>query len=222
MRILLIEDDKLTADFILQGLQQAGFSTCHASDGEEGLFKVKTEPFDLAVIDIMLPKRNGISVIEEMRFARIGIPVIVLSARGSVDDKVQGLRAGGDDYLVKPFSFTELLARIQAQLRRSAPFSEPTVLTVADLSIDLLSRRVTRGGVRIDLQPREFALLEYLVRNTGRVVSKTMIMEHVWEYNFDPQSNIVEARMYSLRDKIDKPFDRELIHTIRGVGYVLE
>ncbi len=222
MRILLVEDDKLTADFILQGLQQAGFSTCHASDGESGLFKAKTEQFDLAVIDIMLPKRDGISVIEEMRAARIGIPVIVLSARGSVDDKVRGLRAGGDDYLVKPFSFTELLARIQAQLRRSAPFSEPTVLTVADLSIDLLSRKVTRAGIRIDLQPREFALLEYLMRNTGRVVSKTMIMEHVWEYNFDPQSNIVEARMYRLRDKIDKPFDRELIHTIRGVGYVLE
>lgn len=222
MRILLVEDDKLTADFILQGLQQAGFSTCHASDGESGLFKAKTEQFDLAVIDIMLPKRDGISVIEEMRAARISIPVIVLSARGSVDDKVRGLRAGGDDYLVKPFSFTELLARIQAQLRRSAPFSEPTVLTVADLSIDLLSRKVTRAGIRIDLQPREFALLEYLMRNTGRVVSKTMIMEHVWEYNFDPQSNIVEARMYRLRDKIDKPFDRELIHTIRGVGYVLE
>ena len=222
MRILLVEDDKLTADFILQGLQQAGFSTCHASDGESGLFKAKTEQFDLAVIDIMLPKRDGISVIEAMRAARIGIPVIVLSARGSVDDKVRGLRAGGDDYLVKPFSFTELLARIQAQLRRSAPFSEPTVLTVADLSIDLLSRKVTRAGIRIDLQPREFALLEYLMRNTGRVVSKTMIMEHVWEYNFDPQSNIVEARMYRLRDKIDKPFDRELIHTIRGVGYVLE
>ena len=197
MRILLVEDDKLTADFILQGLQQAGFSTCHAADGEEGLFKLKTEQFDLAVIDIMLPKRDGISVIEEMRAARIGIPVIVLSARGSVDDKVHGLRAGGDDYLVKPFSFTELLARIQAQLRRSAPFSEPTVLTVADLSIDLLSRKVTRAGIRIDLQPREFALLEYLMRNTGRVVSKTMIMEHVWEYNFD-------------------------LHTIRGVGYVLE
>ena len=222
MRIFLVEDDKLTADFILQGLQQAGFSTCHAADGEEGLFKLKTEQFDLAVIDIMLPKRDGISVIEEMRAARIGIPVIVLSARGSVDDKVHGLRAGGDDYLVKPFSFTELLARIQAQLRRSAPFSEPTVLTVADLSIDLLSRKVTRAGIRIDLQPREFALLEYLMRNTGRVVSKTMIMEHVWEYNFDPQSNIVEARMYRLRDKIDKPFERELIHTIRGVGYVLE
>ncbi len=222
MRILLVEDDKLTADFILQGLQQAGFSTCHAADGEEGLFKLKTEQFDLAVIDIMLPKRDGISVIEEMRAARIGIPVIVLSARGSVDDKVHGLRAGGDDNLVKPFSFTELLARIQAQLRRSAPFSEPTVLTVADLSIDLLSRKVTRAGIRIDLQPREFALLEYLMRNTGRVVSKTMIMEHVWEYNFDPQSNIVEARMYRLRDKIDKPFERELIHTIRGVGYVLE
>ena len=222
MRILLVEDDKLTADFILQGLQQAGFSTCHAADGEEGLFKLKTEQFDLAVIDIMLPKRDGIAVIEEMRAARIGIPVIVLSARGSVDDKVHGLRAGGDDYLVKPFSFTELLARIQAQLRRSAPFSEPTVLTVADLSIDLLSRKVTRAGIRIDLQPREFALLEYLMRNTGRVVSKTMIMEHVWEYNFDPQSNIVEARMYRLRDKIDKPFERELIHTIRGVGYVLE
>ena len=222
MRILLVEDDKLTADFILQGLQQAGFSTCHAADGEEGLFKLKTEQFDLAVIDIMLPKRDGISVIEEMRAARIGIPVIVLSARGSVDDKVHGLRAGGDDYLVKPFSFSELVARIQALLRRAGSSAESSTLTVGDLVIDLLSRKVYRGSERIDIQPLEFSLLEYLARNAGRVVSKTMIMEHVWEYNFDPQTNIVETRMCRLREKIDKPFPEKLIHTVRGFGYVME
>ena len=210
MKILLIEDDARTAAFILKGLKQAGFTTVHAEDGKTGLFKAKTEEFDLAVIDIMLPVMDGFSVIEK------------ISAKNAVEDKIRGLQLGSDDYLAKPFSFSELLARIQALLRRANTASDPTTLTVADLTIDLLSHRVTRGNVRIDIQPLEFQLLEYLVRNTGRVVSKTMIMEHVWEYNFDPQTNVVEARVCRLRDKIDKPFERKLIHTVRGFGYVLE
>ena len=222
MKILLIEDDARTAAFILKGLKQAGFTTVHAEDGKTGLFKAKTEEFDLAVIDIMLPVMDGFSVIEKIRAAKITTPIIILSAKNAVEDKIRGLQLGSDDYLAKPFSFSELLARIQALLRRANTASDPTTLTVADLTIDLLSHRVTRGYVRIDIQPLEFQLLEYLVRNTGRVVSKTMIMEHVWEYNFDPQTNVVEARVCRLRDKIDKPFERKLIHTVRGFGYVLE
>ena len=222
MKILLIEDDARTAAFILTGLKQAGFTTVHAEDGKTGLFKAKTEEFDLAVIDIMLPVMDGFSVIEKIRAAKITTPIIILSAKNAVEDKIRGLQLGSDDYLAKPFSFSELLARIQALLRRANTASDPTTLTVADLTIDLLSHRVTRGNVRIDIQPLEFQLLEYLVRNTGRVVSKTMIMEHVWEYNFDPQTNVVEARVCRLRDKIDKPFERKLIHTVRGFGYVLE
>ncbi|HCG26900.1 MAG TPA: DNA-binding response regulator [Lentisphaeria bacterium] len=222
MKILLIEDDARTAAFILKGLKQAGFTTVHAEDGKTGLFKAKTEEFDLAVIDIMLPVMDGFSVIEKIRAAKITTPIIILSAKNAVEDKIRGLQLGSDDYLAKPFSFSELLARIQALLRRANTASDPTTLTVADLTIDLLSHRVTRGNVRIDIQPLEFQLLEYLVRNTGRVVSKTMIMEHVWEYNFDPQTNVVEARVCRLRDKIDKPFERKLIHTVRGFGYVLE
>lgn len=222
MKILLIEDDARTAAFILKGLKQARFTTVHAEDGKTGLFKAKTEEFDLAVIDIMLPVMDGFSVIEKIRAAKITTPIIILSAKNAVEDKIRGLQLGSDDYLAKPFSFSELLARIQALLRRANTASDPTTLTVADLTIDLLSHRVTRGNVRIDIQPLEFQLLEYLVRNTGRVVSKTMIMEHVWEYNFDPQTNVVEARVCRLRDKIDKPFERKLIHTVRGFGYVLE
>ena len=222
MKILLIEDDARTAAFILKGLKQAGFTTVHAEDGKTGLFKAKTEEFDLAVIDIMLPVMDGFSVIEKIRAAKITTPIIILSAKNAVEDKIRGLQLGSDDYLAKPFSFSELLARIQALLRRANTASDPTTLTVADLTIDLLSHRVTRGNVRIDIQPLEFQLLEYLVRNTGRVVSKTMIMEHVWEYNFDPQTNVVEERVCRLRDKNDKPFERKLIHTVRGFGYVLE
>ena len=221
MKILLIDDDARTAAFILKGLKQAGFTTVHAEDGKTGLFKAKTEDFDLAVIDIMLPVMDGFTVIEKIRAAKITTPIIILSAKNAVEDKIRGLQLGSDDYLAKPFSFSELLARIQALLRRANTASDPTTLTVADLTIDLLSHKVTRGNVRIDIQPLEFQLLEYLVRNTGRVVSKTMIMEHVWEYNFDPQTNVVEARVCRLRDKIDKPFERKLIHTVRGFGYVL-
>ena len=217
MNIIIIEDDKKTAAFIMKGLEQAGFNTVHAADGKDGLFKMKTGEFDVAVIDIMLREMDGFTVIQKLREAKIKTPVLVLSAKNSVEDKVRGLQAGGDDYLAKPFAFAELLARIQALLRRASNVVEPTTLTV-----DLLSHKVHRGGVRIDIQPQEYVLLEYLMRNAGRIVSKTMIIEHVWEYNFDPQTNIVETRMCRLREKIDKPFEKKLIHTVRGFGYVME
>ncbi|MEG2075388.1 MAG: response regulator transcription factor [Victivallaceae bacterium] len=222
MRLLIIEDDAKTAAFIAKGLQEAGFRTAHAADGLDGLFKAKTEPFDAAVVDIMLPKLDGLSVIEEIRTAGLTLPIIVLSARDSVASKVAGLEKGGDDYLAKPFSFSELLARIQALRRSNSGGSEPTLLVVGDLKLDLLRRKVERAGVDIDLQPLEFQLLEYLMRNHGRVVSKTTILEHVWEYNFDTQTNIVEAAIFRLRDKIDKEFESKMIRTVRGFGYVLE
>ena len=222
MRILLIEDDQKIASFVVKGLKAAGYAVDRASDGEEGLHLALTEPYDAAIVDIMLPGLDGLTVIERMRKERVNTPVIILSAKGSVDDRVKGLQRGGDDYLTKPFAFSELLARVQALVRRASRASEPTRLTVGDLSVDLLTREVVRGGKSIELQPLEFSLLEYLMRNPGRVVSKTMIMEHVWDYNFDPQTNVVEVRISRLRDKIDRGFDRKLIHTVRGVGYVLK
>jgi two-component system OmpR family response regulator len=181
-----------------------------------------TEPYDTAIIDIMLPKRDGLSLIEKLRKEKVRTPVIILSAKGSIDDRVKGLQTGGDDYLTKPFAFSELLARVQALIRRAGGLAEPTRLLVGDLSINLLTREVTRGGRKIELKPIDFSLLEYLMRSAERVVSKTMIMEHVWNYDFDPQTNVVEARICRLRDKIDRDFDKKLIHTIRGVGYVLK
>ena len=222
MRLLLVEDDNRTANFIIKGLRQAGYSVDRAGDGEEGLLMAQLTSYDLAIIDVMLPKLDGLSLISELRQERIRTPIIVLSAKKSLDDRIRGLHTGGDDYLVKPFAFSELLARIQALLRRAQDIDEPTTLTVADLSLDILKRKVMRAGTEIDLQQREFALLEYLMRNTGRVVSKTMIMEHVWNFDFDPETNVVEARICRLRDKIDRHFPLKLIHTIRGVGYVLE
>ncbi len=222
MRILLIEDDPKIADFVLKGLKSAGFAVDHAVDGDAGLDLALSEPYDAAVVDIMLPKRDGLSVIEEMRRRKVETPVIVLSAKGEVEDRVRGLETGADDYLSKPFAFTELLARIYALLRRTSGGTEPTRLTVGDLSLDLITREVTRTGKPIELQPLEFTLLAYLMRNAGRVVSKTMIMEHVWDYNFDPQTNVVEARISRLREKMDRDFDRKLIKTVRGVGYVLK
>jgi two-component system OmpR family response regulator len=222
MRILLVEDDLKIASFIIRGLKEAGFVVDHAPDGEEGLHTVLTEPYDAAIIDVMLPKLDGLSLIEDMRRQKINTPVIILSAKRSIDDRVKGLQTGSDDYLTKPFSFSELLARVQALIRRASGASEPTSLTVAELSMNLVTRDVIRGGKKIDLQPREFSLLEYLMRNAGRVVSKTMIMEHVWDYNFDPHTNVVEARICRLRDKIDKGFEVKLIQTIRGAGYVLK
>jgi two-component system OmpR family response regulator len=222
MRVLLIEDDLKTASFILKGLKEAGYAVDHATDGEKGLHLALTEPYDAAIVDIMLPKMDGLSLIDEMRRQKLHTPVIILSAKRTVDDRVKGLQTGSDDYLTKPFAFAELLARVQGLIRRGSGVSEPTTLTVGDLSMNLLTREVVRRDQGIDLQPREFALLEYLMRNREKVVSKTMIMEHVWNYNFDPQTNVVEARICRLRDKIDKDFDTKLIHTIRGVGYVLK
>jgi two-component system OmpR family response regulator len=222
MRILLVEDDAKIASFISKGLKAAGYAVDHASDGEMGLHMVLTEPYDTAIIDIMLPKLDGLSLIERMRKEKINTPVLVLSAKGSVEDRVKGLQAGSDDYLIKPFAFSELIARVQALIRRASGLTEPTKLSMADLSMNLLTREVTRCGKSIELQPIEFSLLEYLMRNAGRVVSKTMIMEHVWDYNFDPQTNVVESRICRLRDKIDRNCENNLIHTVRGVGYVLK
>lgn len=222
MKLLLVEDDEKIASFIVKGMKEAGFRTDHAADGESGLAMASSGDYDGAIIDLMLPKLDGLSLIESLRDRRIALPVIILSARRSIDDRVRGLQLGGDDYLTKPFAFSELLARVQALLRRANGTTEATTLTLHDLSIDLLARTVIRGGKKIDLQPKEFSLLEYLMRNAGRVVSKTMIMERVWDYSFDPQTNVVEARVCRLRDKIDKGFGRQLIHTVRGLGYVIK
>ena len=222
MKILVVEDDARSAEFLLRGLKQSGYRCEHAADGMEGLFKAEHAGCSLAVVDVMLPKLDGLSMISRMRERGINMPVIVLSARDAVDDRIRGLQAGGDDYMTKPFSFSELVARISALMRRSSGGAESSKLTVADLELDLKRRRARREDTVIELQPLEFSLLEYLVRNAGRVVSKTMIMEHVWEYNFDPQTNIVETRICHLREKIDKPFKIKLLHTVRGFGYVLE
>jgi two-component system, OmpR family, response regulator len=222
MRLLLVEDDLKIAQFVSQGLREAGFAVDHVPNGEDGLHMALTEPYDVAVMDIMLPRIDGLSVIEEIRKHNIHTPVLILSAKRSVDDRVHGLQTGGDDYLTKPFAFSELLARVQALIRRAAGVVNPSKLQVGDLTLDLQTRKVERSGQRIDIQPLEFSLLEYLMRNAGQVVSKTMIMEHVWDYNFNPQTNVVEARMCRLRDKVDRDFELILIHTIRGVGYVLK
>lgn len=222
MRILVVEDDKKIASFIIRGLKQAGFAVDHAANGEDGIHLALHEPYDAAVVDIMLPKLDGLSLIEKLRRQGVNTPVIILSAKRSVDDRVKGLQTGGDDYLTKPFAFSELLARVQALIRRASNTPEPTRLTVGDISIDLLTRDVTRQGKKIDLQPRELSLLEYLMRNAGRVVSKTVIMEHVYDYNFDPQTNVVDVLVCRLRDKIDRNFDQKMIHTVRGMGYVLK
>jgi two-component system, OmpR family, response regulator len=222
MRLLLVEDDEKIALFVKTGLKEAGFAVDHVVDGEDGLHLALAEPYDLAVIDLMLPTVDGLTIIKAMRDHDINMPVLILSAKRSVDQRVEGLQIGGDDYLVKPFAFSELLARIQALMRRATRSNPPVELKVADLSLNLHTRKVFRAGRELDLQPLEFSLLEYLMRNSGRVVSKTMIMEHVWDYNFNPQTNVVEARICYLRDKIDKDFGTKLIHTVRGVGYVLK
>jgi DNA-binding response OmpR family regulator len=221
MRALVVEDDASIADFVVRGLKEAGFAADHAADGDAGLHAALGQPYDVAIVDLMLPRLDGLSLIEELRRREILTPVLILSARRSVDDRVRGLQAGGDDYLTKPFAFAELLARVQALVRRATRAPEPTTLSVSDLVLDLLSRRVTRGGTALDLRPREFALLEYLMRNPNRVVSKTMILSHVWDYSFDPQTNVVDVLVSRLREKIDRPFEKKLLHTVRGVGYVL-
>ena len=222
MRLLLVEDDLKIASFLMKGLKEAGFAIDHAADGEDGLHLALNEPYDVDIIDIMLPKLNGLMLIKEMRRQKINTPVIVLSAKRSIDDRIKGLQTGSDDYLTKPFSFSELLARVQALIRRASGASESAILEIADLSMNLLTREVLKANKKIDLQPREFSLLEYLMRNAERVVSKTMILEHVWDYSFDPQTDVVDVLICRVRSKIERDFDKKLIHTIRGVGYVLK
>jgi heavy metal response regulator len=222
MRLLIVEDDATIADFVAKGLAEAGFAVDIAADGARGLELAASSAYDVAIVDVMLPQIDGLTVIDRMRARGVRTPVLILSARRTVDDRVRGLQAGGDDYLTKPFAFAELLARVQALVRRSTGASEPTRLTVADLTLDLLTRRAERAGRALDLRPREFALLEYLMRNPGRVLSKTMILSHVWGYNFNPGTNVVDVLVSRLREKIDKDFEPKLLQTVRGVGYVLE
>ena len=222
MRILVVEDDKKIASFIVNGLKQGGFTVDHADNGQTGVELALSSTYDAAVIDVMLPKLDGLSVIERLRQHKVHTPVIILSAKRSVDDRIKGLQRGGDDYLTKPFSFAELLARLHALIRRANHESEPTRFAVGDLSLDLLTREVSRGDVKIDLQPREFALLELLMRHNGQVISKTMIIEQVWGYSYDPMTNIVDVLVSRLRNKIDRDFDTKLIQTYRGVGYALK
>ena len=222
MRLLIVEDDLEIAAFIANGMKQEGFAVDHAANGEDGLHLALNEPYDAAIIDIMLPKLDGLGIIETLRRRHVDLPVLILSAKRSVDDRVRGIQKGGDDYLVKPFAFSELLVRVQALIRRSNRTIESSSLTVGDLYIDLLTREVCRSGKKIDLQPREYALLEYLMRNADRVLSKTMILEHVWDFHFDPQTNVVDVLVCRLRNKVDKSFPEKMIQTIRGVGYVLK
>ena len=222
MRILVVEDDLQIAAFIAEGLTQAGFAVDASGNGEEGLHMALTTPYDVAVIDLMLPAMDGLRLIDTIRRRGLKSPVLILSAKRSVDDRVRGLQTGGDDYLTKPFAFAELVARVQALIRRASGIVDPTSLTVGGLSLDILSREVWRDGTRIDLQPREFALLEYLMRYAGRVVSKTMLFEHIWDYRFDPQTNVVDVLVCRVRHKIERDYPTKFIQTIRGVGYVLK
>ena len=221
MHVLVVEDDRKISDFIVQGLRQEGYAVDVADNGIDAFQMAMAAAYDAAVVDVMLPRMNGLDVIQDLRREGNLTPVLILSARNSVDDRIKGLQSGGDDYLVKPFSFAELIARLQALVRRATATAEPTTLSVADLTLDLIRRTATRSGQQIELQPREFALLEYLVRSRGKVVSKTMIMDQVWGYDFDPSTNVVESRMSRLRDKIDRDSDMPLIKTIRGAGYVI-
>lgn len=223
MRALLVEDDQTIADFVARGLREAGFVVDYAVDGNTGLTLARDGSYDVAIVDLMLPGLDGMSLIQSLRQEGIRTPVLILSARQSVNDRVTGLEIGGDDYLVKPFAFPELLARVQALIRRATGAPASSNLAVGDLTLDLLTRRATRSGRELEpLRPREFALLEYLMRNAGRVVSKTMILSHVWGYDFDPGSNVVDVLVFRLRDKIDRGFSPPLLHTVRGVGYVLK
>jgi len=221
MRVLLIEDDKETAKYISQGLQESGHIVDHAEDGREGLFFSTENQYDIMVIDRMLPKINGLSIIQSLRSSNNHTPVLVLSALGQVDERVKGLKAGCDDYLVKPFAFSELLARLEALTRRGKSTTEQTILKVEDLEMNLLTRSVTRAGKEIPLQNREFRLLEYMMRHAGQVITRTMLLENVWDFHFDPQTNVIDVQVSRLRNKIDKDFKKSLIHTVRGAGYKL-
>ncbi|MCL1818818.1 MAG: response regulator transcription factor [Spirochaetaceae bacterium] len=222
MRVLVVEDDEKISGFVAKGLREAGFAVDAVTSGEDGLSYLLGGAYDAAVVDIMLPGMDGLTMISRLREKRLATPILILSARRSVDDRVLGFKKGGDDYLTKPFSFAELLVRIQALIRRagSAPAS-PALLSFHDLTMDPLTREVRRGGERIDLQPREYALLEYFLRHPGQALSKTMILEHIWDYDFDPQTNVVDVLVFRLRNKIEKQGEAKLLHTLRGVGYVL-
>ena len=222
MRVLVVEDDRSIAGFVAGGLRQEGYAVDVAEDGVAGLELAQAGVYDAAVVDVMLPRLDGLSLVTALRHAGVATPVLFLSARHSVDDRVKGLQTGGDDYLAKPFAFAELLARLQAITRRGQRAVEATTLTVADLRLDRLTRKVDRGGTPIELRPREFALLEGLMRQPGRVMSKAMIVSHVWDYSFDTGTNAVDVLVHRLRDKIDRSFTPKLLHTIRGVGYVLK
>ena len=222
MRILIVEDDTVAADYVRKGLMEAGHVVDLASDGDLGLEMARAADYDALVLDRMLPKRDGLDVLKILRDDGDKTPVLILSALGEVDHKVEGLRAGGDDYLAKPYSFTELLARVEAIGRRNDPNAAVTKLTVGELEMDLLARTVRREGQNILLQPREFRLLECLMRNAGRVVTRTMLLEKVWDYHFDPQTNVIDVHISRLRGKIDKEFDEPLLHTVRGSGYRLQ
>lgn len=222
MRLLIVEDDVKIAALIEKGMREAGFEVEVCHDGNSGLAQGLTGRYDAAVIDIMLPGLDGLQVIEQLREQRVSTPVLILSARQSVDDRIRGLQRGGDDYMVKPFSFNELLARIQALIRRDKKHGEPTTLEYEDLSMDLLRREVRRQGEKIELPAKEYALLEYLMRHPENIVSKTSILEQVYEYSFDPQTNVVDVLVCRLRNKIDRDFQQKLIHTVRGMGYVLK
>ncbi|SMF77741.1 two-component system, OmpR family, response regulator [Tistlia consotensis] len=219
MKLLLIEDDAATAAHVVKSLKQHGHVVDHAADGRDGLMLAASEPYDVLIVDRMLPSLDGLGLVKTIRGAGVKAPVLFLTTLGGIDDRVEGLEAGGDDYLVKPFAFAELLARVNALARRPPPSEEKTLLQVADLELDLLKRRVTRAGRRIDLQPQEFKLLEYLMRQAGRVVTRTMLLENVWEFHFDPQTTVVETHISRLRGKVDQGFDQPLIHTVRGSGY---
>lgn len=221
MRILVVEDDRQAAAYLVKGLKESGYTVDHAPDGAEGLFLASTERYNALIVDRMLPGVDGLEIIKTIREKNNGTPALILSAMGQVDDRVKGLRAGGDDYLTKPFAFSELLARLEALLRRGSVAPAETKLSVADLEMDLLARVVTRGGRRIDLQPREFQILQYLMRHQGHVVTRTMLLEAVWDYHFDPQTNIIDVHISRLRQKIDRDFDQPLLHTVRGAGYCI-
>ncbi len=222
MRVLIIEDDAQLAAYLGKALREVGATVDHAADGREGLLLAAGNDYDVLVVDRMLPSLDGLAVLRTLRASDDKTPVLILSALGEVDDRVEGLRAGGDDYLVKPFAFSELHARIEALLRRASPGDQPqTHFKVGDLELDLLTREVTRASKKISLQPREFRLLEYLMRHAGQVVTRTMLLEHVWDYHFDPQTNVIDVHISRLRGKIDRDFDQPLVHTVRGAGYVL-
>lgn len=223
MRILIIEDDREAASYLVKAFREEGHAADHAADGLDGYALAESGGYDVLVVDRMLPKLDGLSLVRSLREQGHQTPVLILSALGQVDDRVKGLRAGGDDYLPKPYAFSELLARVEVLARRrSAPASqEPTLYRVADLELDRLSHRVARGGSEIVLQPREFRLLEYLMKNAGQVVTRTMLLEHVWDYHFDPQTNVIDVHVSRLRSKIDKGFPKPLIHTVRGAGYMV-